>query len=59
MLHCGMTSQQVGGPVLVDCKEKEKIAERLKQCPNIEDEEAVLQMLYVKKPPPGSTPWGN
>jgi hypothetical protein len=58
MLHCGMTSKEVGGPVLVDCNYKEKIAEELrKKCPGIEDEE-VLQMMYIKKPPPGAAPWG-
>lgn len=58
MLHCGMTSAQVGGPVLVNCKDKEKIAEQLrKECPDIEDDVAVL-MMYVKKPPPGAKPWG-
>jgi hypothetical protein len=60
MIHCGMTSQQVGGPVLVDCKNKDKIAEQLsKKCPEVEDDPAVLQMLFIKKPPPGATPWGD
>jgi hypothetical protein len=59
MLHCGMTSWEVGGPVLVNCKDKEKIAEKLKSyCPGIEEDVAVLTMMYVKKPPPGAKPWG-
>jgi len=58
MLHCGMTSEQVGGPVLVDCKNKEAIAEKLRnECPDIEDDVTILR-LYVKKPPPGAKPWG-
>jgi hypothetical protein len=58
MLHCGMTSDEVGGPVLVDCKQKGEIAASLKEkCPTLEDGPDVLRMLFVKKPPPGSTPW--
>jgi hypothetical protein len=58
MLHCGMTSEQVGGPVLVKCSDKDKIAETLrKECPYPEDDATVL-MMYVKKPPPGAKPWG-
>jgi hypothetical protein len=58
MLHCGMTSQEVGGPVLVDCKDKDAIAEQLRSgCPYLE-EEPMRTMMYVKQPPPGSKPWG-
>lgn len=58
MVHCGMTSEEVGGPVLVKCEEKEKTAERLRRnCPDIYDDVSVL-MMYVKKPPPGAKPWG-
>ena len=56
MVHCGMTSKEVGGPVLVDCKNKDQIALSLQQkCPTIGDDQMI--MLFVKKPPPGSTPW--
>ncbi|CAN5740975.1 hypothetical protein BH24GEM1_BH24GEM1_07360 [soil metagenome] len=58
MLHCGMTSDEVGGPVLVNCADKDKIARQLKEkCPDIETEGTVLQMMYIKKPPPGAPPW--
>lgn len=56
MVHCGMTSQEVGGPVLVDCKSRDQIAQGLREkCPTIGDDQTL--MLFVKKPPPGSTPW--
>jgi hypothetical protein len=59
MLHCGMTSEEVGGPVLVDCKDKDRIAEQLKdECPYLEDDVPMRTMMYVKKPPPGAKPWG-
>jgi hypothetical protein len=58
MLHCGMTSKEVGGPVLVNCADKDKIAENLRNdCSYLEDDATVL-MMYVKKPPPGAKPWG-
>jgi hypothetical protein len=56
MAHCGMTSEQVGGPVLVDCKKRDEIAQSLREkCPSMGDQS--MLMLFVKKPPPGSTPW--
>lgn len=58
MVHCGMTSEQVGGPVLVNCADKDKIAEKLRgECSYLEDDSTLL-MMYVKKPPPGAKPWG-
>jgi hypothetical protein len=59
MLHCGMTSKDVGGPVLVNCKDKDTIAEQLRSgCPYLEDEVPLRTMMYVKQPPPGAKPWG-
>jgi acyl-coenzyme A thioesterase PaaI-like protein len=44
--------------VLVNCKDKEKVAEKLRyEFPDIEEDVAVLTMMYVKKPP-GAKPWG-
>ncbi|HEX2220527.1 MAG TPA: hypothetical protein VHG35_17105 [Gemmatimonadales bacterium] len=56
MAHCGMSSKDVGGPVLVDCKNTDEIALSLRQkCPSLGDQSVLV--FFVKKPPPGSTPW--
>ena len=59
IVHHGMSSKDVGGPVLVSKKERKKVAKQLRKCcPGVEDDPVVLAKLYVKKPPPGAKPWG-
>ena len=58
MLHCGKTSEEVGGPVLFDCKDADAIARELrKECPAFVG--GGYGVLMKKKPPPGAPPWGS
>jgi hypothetical protein len=59
MLHCGKTSEEVGGPVLVTRADADAIAGELrKECPDFGGGQYQTVFL-IKKPPPGAPPFGT
>ncbi len=60
MLHCGKTSEEVGGPVLIKCADQDALAEELRKgCPDFIGDVRYQTMMLIKNPPPGGPPFGK